>query len=75
MSPFKDNMKRLREAKGLSQEALARLVNVSYRTISRWESGGSSPDVPLLVGLAGALGCTVADLTGEAPHESYGEAG
>ncbi|MCI2429293.1 helix-turn-helix domain-containing protein [Candidatus Acetothermia bacterium] len=33
----------LREALGLSQEDFARLLGVSVRTISRWESGASLP--------------------------------
>jgi len=32
-----------REAQALSQEALARLIGVSVRTVARWESGISQP--------------------------------
>jgi transcriptional regulator with XRE-family HTH domain len=38
-SPFK----KLREAAGLSQEDLVRLMGVSVSTISRWERGLSEP--------------------------------
>jgi DNA-binding transcriptional regulator YiaG len=36
-------IRELREARALSQEALARLVGVSVRTVARWESGISQP--------------------------------
>jgi transcriptional regulator with XRE-family HTH domain len=36
-------IKKLREAAGLSQEDLARLVDVSVSTISRWERGLAEP--------------------------------
>jgi len=34
-----DELKRVRIRKGLSQEKLARLLNVTTRTIQRWENG------------------------------------
>jgi DNA-binding transcriptional regulator YiaG len=37
------NIRSAREAQALSQEALARLVGVSVRTVARWESGLSQP--------------------------------
>lgn len=36
-----EELRELREVLGLSQEALARLVGFSARTISRWECGTS----------------------------------
>ncbi|MFC1499600.1 helix-turn-helix domain-containing protein [Candidatus Zixiibacteriota bacterium] len=36
-------MRMLRQAFGLSQERLARLVGVSVRTVARWEGGQSQP--------------------------------
>jgi putative transcriptional regulator len=38
----------LRSRLELSQEAFARLVGVSVRTVARWEAGGSEP-LPLAV--------------------------
>ena len=35
--------RQLREARALSQEALARIVGVSVRTVVRWEGGKSKP--------------------------------
>jgi DNA-binding transcriptional regulator YiaG len=37
------DVKKLREGQSLSQEALARLVGVSVRTVARWENGESKP--------------------------------
>lgn len=42
----------LRKAKGLSQMDLAELLNVSDKTISRWERGKGSPDLSLIPVLA-----------------------
>lgn len=36
-----ENMKRLRKAKGLSQEELAIKLNVVRQTVSKWENGVS----------------------------------
>jgi transcriptional regulator with XRE-family HTH domain len=67
LSPFKNNMRRLREAKGLSQEGLARLMNVSTRTIARYEAGESTPRVGVLVALSVALECQIEEFT--KPHQ------
>lgn len=36
-----ENIRRLRKAKGLSQEELAVKLNVVRQTVSKWEQGGS----------------------------------
>lgn len=45
-------LKELRKAKKLTQEQLAEILNVSRRTVSRWETGTSVPDYDLLVEMA-----------------------
>ena len=45
-------LKELRKAKGLTQEQLAEKLNVSGRTVSRWETGSSMPDISILVEIA-----------------------
>ena len=42
-------LKKLRSEKGLTQEQLAEILNVSNRTVSRWETGSNMPDISLLV--------------------------
>lgn len=36
-------LKKLRKEKGITQEQLAEILNVSGRTVSRWETGVSKP--------------------------------
>ncbi len=65
---FSERLKNYRRAKAMTQQDLADRLGVSNKTVSRWESGGGYPDVPLLVPLARALGVTVDDLLdGEKP--------
>ena len=45
-------LKELRKEKGLTQGQLAEQINVSDRTISRWETGTTLPDLSVLVELA-----------------------
>lgn len=45
-------LKTLRKEKNLTQEDLADKMNVSRRTVSRWETGSNLPDLALLVELA-----------------------
>lgn len=42
----------LRKEKGLTQEELAQMFHVSSRSISRWETGSTMPDLGILVELA-----------------------
>ena len=41
--------KELRNEKGWTQEQLAEKLNVSGRTISRWETGNNMPDLDMLI--------------------------
>ena len=40
-------LKELRKQKGLTQEQFAEIVNVSNRTVSRWENGNNLPDLDI----------------------------
>lgn len=63
METIHRRIKRLREAKGLSQEALAKLVGVSYQSVQEWESDdGTAPSRKRQEKVAAALGVTVAEL-------------
>lgn len=57
-----DAIRRLREGKGLTQEALAEKLYVSSKAVSKWETGRGYPDISLLEPLAGALGISVIEL-------------
>ena len=45
-------LRELRKEKDLTQEMLADKLNVSRRTVSRWETGSNMPDLDILVELA-----------------------
>lgn len=45
-------LKHLRKEKGLTQEQLAEKFYVSFRTVSRWETGSNMPDLQILIELA-----------------------
>lgn len=42
-------LKELRKEKGLTQEQFSEVMNVSGRTVSRWETGSNMPDLDILV--------------------------
>ena len=52
----------MRKEKGLTQEQLAEKLNVSSKTVSRWETGRNMPDYSILEALTNELDITVNDL-------------
>ena len=54
-------LKELRKEKNLTQEELAEKLNVSGRTVSRWETGTNMPDISLLVELADFYNVSIPD--------------
>ena len=52
----------LRKEKGYTQQQLAELLNVSTKTISKWETAKGYPDISLLETLAKVLGVSVTEL-------------
>ena len=60
----------LRAAKGATQEAVAQELKVSNKTVSKWETGASLPDLDMLVALARYYGVSTDALLGIAePQE------
>ncbi|MEX0781266.1 MAG: helix-turn-helix transcriptional regulator [Dehalococcoidia bacterium] len=59
---FGANVRRLRGAKGLSQEALAHESGLDRTYISGIERGVRNPSLLNICRLAGALGCQLVDL-------------
>ncbi len=57
----------LRKEKGLSQEKLAELLNVSRQAVSKWETSESQPDLPKLLLLCDVFGVTLDELCGREP--------
>lgn len=62
---LKENIKKIRKAKGLSQEELAVKLNVVRQTISKWEQGLSVPDSEMLLVISEVLETPVSTLLGE----------
>jgi len=60
----------LRKEKGLTQEALAGQLGVSFQAVSKWENGQSCPDIALLPLLADIFAVPIDSLFGrQAPAE------
>lgn len=57
-----------REAKGLTQEELARSVGVSKTAVANWESGENVPRLPKLQAIEAVLGATF-NVTGSVTKE------
>lgn len=55
-------IKRLREARGLTQAELGEKVGVGSKAVSKWENARELPDVSLIEPLAEALGVSVMEL-------------
>ncbi|MBO5340178.1 MAG: helix-turn-helix domain-containing protein [Oscillospiraceae bacterium] len=55
-------IRRLRERKNMTQAALASVIDVSPKTISKWETAKGLPDISLLDAIASALDVSVMEL-------------
>lgn len=56
------NIRKYREAAGLSKSELARKMKVSLPTVCRWEKGEDFPAAARIPALASALDCTIDEL-------------
>lgn len=65
---FGENLRKLRVAKNYTQEQAAQLLNVSAKSLSRWECGSTMPDVMMLPEIARLYGVLVDDLYKESPE-------
>ena len=64
---FADNLRRLREDLGFTQEDVAEKVGVSRVAVTRWESGSNQPGGENSARLASLFGVSVAQLFGHDP--------
>ena len=55
-------LKELRKEKGITQEEFAEMLNVSGRTVSRWETGTNMPDISLLVDIAEIFDVSISEI-------------
>ncbi len=67
---FSSQLRKLRQQKKLSQEALARKMGVTRQTISKWETGEAEPNIERLLALARLFGTNLTYLTtGNSPTD------
>lgn len=64
MDPIKTGqlIRQFRMQLGLTQRELAEMLHVTYKTVSKWETGGGCPDISLLRELSGVLGVSMETL-------------
>ena len=55
-------IKELREKKKITQSELAKMLGVSDKTISKWETGKGYPDITLLEPIANVFSISVTEL-------------
>ena len=60
-----------RKALGLSQEQLAEQVSVSRQSISKWETGQSSPELDKIVIMSRIFGISTDELLGNIPQKLH----
>lgn len=59
-----ENIRRLRQERGLNQEELGRRVGASKQSVSNWENGNIAPSIDLLIRLADFFGVSTDYLLG-----------
>lgn len=59
-----NKIRELRHRDGKTQEVLADALSVTSQAVSRWESGGSYPDMEILPAIANYFGVTIDELFG-----------
>ncbi len=57
-------IRKLRQAKNLTQKQLAEVLNVSDKAVSKWETGNGLPDISILAEIADFFGTDIQTLLG-----------
>ena len=68
MASVGKHIRRLRAARGLTQEQLAEQLFVTRQTVSAWETGKAQPDLETLERIAAALGAEVTEVIYGSPQ-------
>ena len=64
-------LRELREAKGLSQRAVAKGINVTPAAVAKWELGYTNPTMDNILAIASFLDCSTDALLGrESPAQT-----
>lgn len=64
MKTIGDKIKEYRKKAGLTQEQLAARLNVTFQTVSKWETNTSSPDLSMIIPLTRLFGVSADELFG-----------
>lgn len=64
---FSENLKKLREARGFSQRALAMKLGAQQTSVYLWETTSRTPDILAAADIADVFGVTLDDLVGRTP--------
>jgi transcriptional regulator with XRE-family HTH domain len=64
-------LKELRESRGVTQDALAKMLQTTQQTIARWETGKAEPDISGLRDLAMIFGTSIDDLVDSNPISQH----
>lgn len=59
---FAQNLKYLRERKGINQDELAEVFEVGRSTVGNWEAGRREPDLNIIIRLAEYFGVTLDEM-------------
>ena len=61
---FSENLKLLRQAKGVTQTALAQHLNTTLKSVSHWETGYTEPSISQLIAIADYFDVSLDELLG-----------
>lgn len=70
-----ENIRRLRQERGLCQEDLGRRIGASKQSVSNWENGNITPSIDLLLRLADFFGVSTDYLLGRNNQRTLDAAG
>lgn len=73
MAEFGENLKRVREEKGITQQTLADYLYVTRQAVSRWEGGSRYPDIMTAKKMAQFLEVSLDDLLSDDDMKGYVE--
>lgn len=67
---FGQRFLKLRKARNLTQEDIAKKLNISAQAVSKWENDISSPDISLLPEIASIFNITIDELLGKETNKT-----
>lgn len=70
---FAENLKLIRKEKGITQEGLAEMLQVSRQAVSKWEAGAGYPETDKLLTIARELNVSLDYLMDNQPDAADGE--